>query len=299
MREIKTRKSTEIDLRDTFILPYQGKYYMYGTAGFGAFEGTPDGYLVYVGTDLENWDGPYTIFANDGTSWADTKYWAPEVYEINGSFYLFSAWSKAPCEVPDQWLCVLKSDSPMGPFTILNGRLGKGNDPTLYQENGRYYLVHNDGFLNMQVHELASDLSCFIGEGTQLFDRSDEDVTWSVGGPTEGAFTFKTPTGKLLILWSSFCKGNSEKFRKMGFENMDYGTSIAYSESGDIHGPYKQENKLLTPPNMGHVSLFYRFDGQMMLATHFPDDDNCDLGCSYPVFFPIDYDEVQDTLKLR
>ena len=30
----------------------------------------------------ENWAGPYTIFQNDGSFWADSQYWAPEVYYI-------------------------------------------------------------------------------------------------------------------------------------------------------------------------------------------------------------------------
>ena len=306
MREIKIRKTYEIDIRDTFILPYQGKYYMYGTEGFGAFTGTPEGYMVYVSEDLENWDGPYTVFANDGTSWANANYWAPEVYEIKGSFYLFSAWTdrdltRGPQHAEDlssQKLCVLKSASPLGPFSILNGRLGEGNDPTLYQKDGRFYLVHNDGFTHMMVHELSEDLSHFISEPVEIFDKDDSNVTWSKGGPTEGACTFTTPSGKLLVLWSSFCEGHSEKFRKMGFEDMDYGTAIAFSNSGSIYGPYEQENVMITPPNMGHVSLFRRFDGQLMLAAHYPDDDNCELGCSYPVFFPVNYDEKNDTLRV-
>ncbi len=307
MRELKMRRTQEIDIRDVYILPYQGKYYMYGTEGFDAFKGTPSGYLVYVSEDLENWNGPFSLFRNDGSSWANFNYWAPEVYEVDGSFYLFSSWTKKERAVDleeddfhltQQILCVLKSSSPMGPFTILNDNLGPGNDPTLYQEKDHFYLIHNDGFANMQVQELSKDLSHFISEPCILFDRTDSDVTWSKGGPTEGAFTYRTPTGRLLLFWSSFCEGKSEKFRRMGFKDMDYGTAIAYSKDGNVYGPYEQENILITEPNMGHVSLFHRFDGQLMLATHYPDDDVCELGCSYPVFFPIKYDEEKDTLRI-
>jgi len=51
----------------------------------------------------------------------------------------------------------------------------------------------------------------------------------------------------------------------MGFYNMDYGTAIAYSQSGKLEGPYKQENVMITPKNMGHVNLFYALDGSLML----------------------------------
>ncbi|WP_137657185.1 family 43 glycosylhydrolase [Bifidobacterium moukalabense] len=293
--EIKIRSNEEIDIRDTYILPFEGKYYMYGTQGFEAFEGTPGGYLCYVGTDLQNWEGPYTAFPNNGQVWANEQYWAPEVYYVNGAFYMLSAWKNA--ERP-QTLCILKAEHPLGPFHVLNDDLGMGNDPTLYCENGVYYMIHNDMQDHMMAHPLKEDFSGFAGDPIPLFARTDADVTWSKGGPCEGAETFVTPTGKLLILWSSFCQGDSDKFRKMGFIDMDYGTAIAYSESGSIFGRMRQENVLITPPNMGHVNLFETFGGQLMLATHWPDDDDNALGCSTPVFFKVQYDQDQDTIRI-
>ena len=288
----------EIDIRDTYILTWKGKYYMYGTQGFQAFTGTPGGFLCYVGDDLEHWEGPYSVFPNDGRVWATLNYWAPEVYEVNGTIYLFAAWGNNSNEIV-QHICVLKADNPLGPFQVVNDDMGIGNDPTLYREDGKYYLIHNDSATHMQAHLLSDDFSSFAGESIPMFSREQEDVTWSVGGPTEGAETFVTPTGKLLVLWSSFCKGSSKKFESMGFHDMDYGTAIAYSESGSVNGPFKQENTMITPKNMGHVNLFYALDGSLMLATHWPDDDNNELGCSTPIFFPVDYLEKEDTIRIR
>lgn len=293
--EIRIRKNCEIDIRDTYVLPWRGKYYLYGTQGFEAFCGTPGGFLCYVGDDLENWEGPYTVFPNNGAVWATSNFWAPEVYEINGQLYLFAAWTDG---LVGQILCVLKADHPLGPFQVLNDRLGPGNDPTLYYEKGQYYLIHNNGSDHMQAHPMKPDLSDFDGAPIQLFDRRDDNVIWSVGGPTEGAETYVTPTGKLLILWSSFCRGTSKKFAKMGLHDMDYGTAIAYSTAGGIKGVFHQENVLITPPNMGHVNLFQTFEGKLMLATHWPDDDENAMGCSTPVFFPVEYDAERDTLRL-
>ena len=304
-------KRTEIDLRDAYVLTWQGRYYLYGTEGFGAFTGTPRGFLCYVGDDLENWDGPYTVFPNDGRVWADTNYWAPEVYAIDGAFYLFAAWAskRALAAAPEmgeggapesrQRLAVLRAADPLGLFEVLNADLGPGNDPTLYQEKGRYYLIHNDGFTHMQAHLLAEDLSRFEGGAIPLFSREDADVTWSVGGPTEGAETFVTPTGRLLVLWSSFCRGNAKNLAAMGFPGMDYGTAIAYADEGGIRGIFCQENRLITPPNMGHVNLFSALDGTLMLATHWPDDNTNALGCSNPIFFPVRYDAKGDTLEVN
>lgn len=148
----------------------------------------------------------------------------------------------------------------------------------------------------MQAHLLSEGFSRFVGDPVILFDRTDSNVTWSKGGPTEGAETYITPTGKLLLLWSSFCEGHSEKFEKMGFHNMDYGTAIAYSETDGIFGEFKQDNLLITPPNMGHVNLFTSLSGDLMLATHWPDDNANELGCSTPVFFKMAYDQTADTI---
>ena len=293
--------NAQIDIRDTYILPHDGKYYMYGTCGFDAFSGTAGGFRCYVGNDLEHWDGPYCVFPNDGTSWATSNYWAPEVYEIDGKFYMFASWTSAPTEGgirSPQTICVLRADDPLGPFRIHNDRLCPGNDPTLYEKDGRYYLVYTDCKVTMLAAEMTADLSGFAGESVSLFSRTDPGVSWSVGGPTEGAETFVTKTGKLLVLWSSFCKGHSKKFAALGLKDMDYGTSIAYAPSGNIYGPYQHEDVMLTPPNMGHCNLFYGLDDQLMLATHYPDDDENEFGCSNPLFVKVDYREDIDSLRI-
>ena len=69
-------KAEDILIRDPYIVVYEGKYYMYGTDGTNAFGGQMDSFPVWVSEDLENWAGPYTIFKNDGSFWADKQYWA-------------------------------------------------------------------------------------------------------------------------------------------------------------------------------------------------------------------------------
>lgn len=67
----------EINIRDPFVLTRNGQYYLYGTRGATCW-GPADGFDVYVSRDLENWDGPFECFHNDGTFWADRNYWAPK-----------------------------------------------------------------------------------------------------------------------------------------------------------------------------------------------------------------------------
>ena len=52
-------KLNEINIRDPFVLPVGGKYYMYGTRGSKIF-GYAIGFDVFVSEDLENWSEPHS-----------------------------------------------------------------------------------------------------------------------------------------------------------------------------------------------------------------------------------------------
>lgn len=114
------------------------------------------------------------MFPNNGTVWADSNFWAPEVYEIDGIFYMFASWTSGR---RGQRLCSLKASSPLGPFEPICDDLGPGNDPTLYHQAGHYFLIHNDGSSNMQAHQMSEDFSQFVGDSVCLFDRTDSNVT--------------------------------------------------------------------------------------------------------------------------
>ena len=76
-------KREDINIRDPFILPYEGKYYLYGSRGSEVWEDNATGLDVYVSDDLENWSEPKEIFTRTADFWADRHYWAPEVYAYN------------------------------------------------------------------------------------------------------------------------------------------------------------------------------------------------------------------------
>jgi hypothetical protein len=75
---------------------------------------------------------------------------------------------------------------------------------------------------------------------------------------TDGCFLFKTQTGKLGMIWSSW-KGK------------DYVLMAAYSQSGKLKGPWIQDKELLFQDNGGHGMLFHTFDGKLMLSMHYVD----------------------------
>lgn len=105
---------------DPFLLhASDGRYYMYGTS-------LGDGFEAFVSDDLIRWDSCGQIYkGGDSTQWNTNCFWAPEVYERNGKYYIF--FSANQRENPNNDLetftiGVAVSDKPSGPFTDLMDR---------------------------------------------------------------------------------------------------------------------------------------------------------------------------------
>jgi hypothetical protein len=111
--------------------------------------------------------------------------------------------------------------------------------------------------------ELKPDLNGTIGEGKVLFRASDSP--WSrekdsegkdkPNKVTDGPFVFRTQTGKLGMIWTSWIYDV-------------YTQGVAYSKSGTLDGPWVQQKEPITPPNFGHGMLFRNFDGKLLMAIH-------------------------------
>lgn len=103
---------------DPFLLKASdGKYYMYGTGGVS------NGFKVYSSDDLVTWTDEGPIYqGGTSDSWATDCFWAPEVYERNGKYYLwFSAnWKENPTKEQENFrIGVAVADKPTGPFKDL------------------------------------------------------------------------------------------------------------------------------------------------------------------------------------
>ncbi|MDD5782992.1 MAG: glycoside hydrolase family 43 protein [Muribaculaceae bacterium] len=109
-----------IKFGDPYVLhASDGKFYMYGTS-------LSDGFEAYVSDDMQNWTSCGQVYKGAGDDqWNVDCFWAPEVYERNGKFYLFfSANSKDnPTHEGENFkLGVAVADSPTGPFADLYNR---------------------------------------------------------------------------------------------------------------------------------------------------------------------------------
>jgi len=274
-------KRTEINIRDPFVLVHDGKYYLYGTRGATCW-GEADGFDVYISTDLENWNGPHECFHNDGAFWATMNYWAPEVHEWKGKFYLFASFKH-----PD--LCrgtaILCADSPMGPFVPhsdgpVTPRDWECLDGTMYvSKDGKPYMVFCHEWVQVGdgeicAVELTDDLRSAVGQPRLLFHASDvswgKSVTHSsgkIGWVTDGPFLWRTPDGTLLCLWASFSEGG-------------YTQAVAVSDNGDINGRFVQSEPLFWNDG-GHGMIFRGLDGRLWLTLHSPNKHFEERPCFY------------------
>ena len=82
-------KLCDIHIRDPFVLVHDGKYYLYGTYGPHSCDSELSRFEVHVSEDMENWSEPTCCFMPDDDFWGRRNFWAPEVHEWKGKFYMF------------------------------------------------------------------------------------------------------------------------------------------------------------------------------------------------------------------
>lgn len=277
----------KVNIRDPFILPYEGVYYLYGTRSATCW-GPADGFDCYTSADLVNWDGPFEIFHRPDGFFADRAYWAPECVRHGEYFYLVATLGG---EGVKKGVYALRAPAPGGPFVPYSQRLTPEDwsciDGTVFFEDGAPWLVFSHSFEDspdgdMCALPLCEDLSAAAGEPVKLF--SAHDAPWAKPVPfakaefgmdgdvyfTDGPFIHKGEDGKLYMPWSSWA-------------DRGYAVGVAVSGSGRLAGPWRQEEIPLFPADGGHGMLFESFDGKLLYALHYPNTKYEE----HPVFSPV------------
>lgn len=247
-------------------------YYMTGTGG-----------KLWKSKDLDRWSGPYDVAATDPTSWMGPHpaIWAAELHEYNGKYYYFATFTNTDVIIDEyrgnkierRASHVLVSDKPDGPYRpMADDTYLPADRPTLdgtfwVDTDGKPYMVYcGEWLLNwngaMEFIRLKDDLSGTIGESKVMFRAFDSpwsreiiDGKESPSKVTDGPWLFRTGTGRLGILWTSWVYDV-------------YTQGVAYSKSGTLAGPWVQEKEPVTPPNFGHGMLFKTLDGKWMMSVH-------------------------------
>jgi beta-xylosidase len=276
--------NAEIHIRDPFVVPMpeEERYYLFGTAGPNCWQGRPEGFDVYMGTDLQHWQGPFPAFRPAPDFWSDRNFWAPEVHAYCGQFYMFASFkAEGFCRGTQ----VLVADSLTGPFRPHTERPvtppdWECLDGTLFIDPaGHPWIVFCHEWV--QVHDgeicamsLSDDLYRPAGEPIVLFHASEAPwITPYVGQHdfvTDGPFMYRARNGELLMLWSSFTNGS-------------YTLGVARSISGHITGPWQHDTDPLYCDDGGHGMLFRTFDDELILTVHRPNASPNER----PVFIPV------------
>lgn len=250
------KAQTPVPLGDPFILYFDGNYYVYGTHA-------KDGIAVFVSDDLHAWKVPAKaengLALNKDDVYADQRFWAPEVYFVNGHFYMyFSA---------DEHICVATADSPLGPFKqkIKKPMIEdeKCIDNSLFiDDDGKAFLSFvrfTDGNA-IWIAELEDDLTTVKKETISLglhVSQAWEEVWPRVN---EGSFIVKHK-GKYYMSYSA-----------NHYMSPMYGVGFATAEN--IMGPWKkyEGNPILQKPGdlvgVGHSSMFTDKNGKLRIVFH-------------------------------
>ncbi|WP_050180596.1 glycoside hydrolase family 43 protein [Domibacillus robiginosus] len=263
-------KTSDIRIRDPFVLAdHQTKtYYLYGTTDENVWTGPASGFQVYKSGNLQQWEGPFEAFRPQPDFWANQHFWAPEVFEWQGSYYMLATFkSEDRCRGTQ----VLKAESALGPFKpltdgpitpegweCLDGTLFVDKNEVPWMVFCREWLQIEDG--EMYAMPLSMDLQAASGEPILLFTASQAPWTKPVRETnyvTDGPFLYEIENGGLEMIWSS----HSEK---------GYAVGVAKSVSGAVEGPWVHEEKPLLDEDGGHGMLFRDFAGERRLAIHTP-----------------------------
>lgn len=283
-----TKKTSEIGIRDPFVLVYDGKYYMYGT-GLAS-----EGYGCVVSEDLENWSDRIRVFAKDGSFDGDGNYWAPECHLYNGNFYLFATYHSKVTGF--RGVGIFRSDSPTGPFSLIsNGHITPHTrdciDGTLYIDpEGQPWMVYvnewtsnENGVGTMAAAKMSSDLTEFISEPVELF--AADGHLWTDSKVTDGPFMYTTSEGRLFMIWSNSCKSGG------------YAVGGALSSDNTVTGKWIHRPKAIYRRDKvnqydgGHGMLFTDLDGKLMMAIHSPNSSDPEKG----IFETAKFIEMTDT----
>jgi beta-xylosidase len=156
-----------VKLGDPYVLYTKSSYYMYGTGG------ADKGFAAYSSKDLVNWKPEGQVyFHNNLNGWSDPTaawdgaYWAPEVYEVKGKYYMFysAQWKENPTKETENFrIGAAVADKPTGPFIDLyNKPVFDPGYPILdanvfFDDDGKIYLYYSRACYKHPVESEVAD----------------------------------------------------------------------------------------------------------------------------------------------
>lgn len=269
----------DVKLGDPYVLlASDGKYYMYGTDESGKLEG----FAAYSSNNLHDWKYEGQVYkGNTVGSWTLRNFWAPEVYERNGKFYMFFSadWKYNPTNEAENFrIGVAVADKPTGPFIEMSDKplFDPGYpviDANVLQVNGKSYLYYSRCCYKNPVEsevadwarksglfqyieeswiygvELSNDFTHIIGEPVLLLQppglMSDKQSEWESRSVTSGEVNRRWTEGSFAFVYGkSIYMMYSANF--FGGKNYAVGYAVADNPLGPFvkasNNPVLQKN---------------------------------------------------------
>ncbi|WP_438763371.1 glycoside hydrolase family 43 protein [Enterococcus sp. AZ194] len=263
-------KLTIQNIGDPYVLRVEETYYLYATSDF-------DGYYCWTSKDLLYWSEPVVCFEKNAKSFGSRLFWAPEVYEFQGKFYMYytAQWKKF--EAHCLRIGVAVAESPTGPFTDVYDSqpmfdFGYGVlDAHILKDGEENYLYYSRAWednpsktADIYGVRLGKDFISVEGEAVCLIQpnqpwekqyQTEQGVFW-----TEGPFVVKKDHQYHLMYSANF------------FASEYYGIGAAVSDSP--LGPFKkyQNNPILATDEVvsgpGHNSVVDLPTGEQYCVYH-------------------------------
>lgn len=277
--------------RDPFVFydAQSGKFYLTGTTGYFG------GYNITETSDptLETWSEWKPAFRRAEGFWADRVFWAPEIHQYKGKYYMIGTGGSP---VRAKGILILVSDSPGGPYSPLSDRpytppQYQCLDGTLYvDKKGDPWLVYSREWTSahdgqMRAIRLKDDLTAPLPGADDILLFSASSAPWSAswdggsGTPkwlTDGPQLMRLSDNNLVMAWSS----NTILPKPI---HWGYAVGLAYSTSGEITGPWVQEKRPLYNGFAGHGMLFRHPTEGIKLSVHQPQN----RGRAHPLFIQV------------
>lgn len=250
---------SELRIRDPYIVEYEDRYMLFGTTDPSPWHGPGVGFDRYESDDLERWRGPFPAFRPGSGFWGETQFWAPEVHQYNGAWWMFATFADRAGRRGTQVLTGTGPDGLFRPWSDgpVTPREWMCLDGTLFQdESGAPWLVFCHEWLQagdgaIYAQRLSDDLRTSNGAPILLFTASQAPWTRPFRNEetgyddhafiTDGPFVIHDDAG-LALLWSS---GGEE----------GYSVGVARSSTGLITGPWVHEPQPLVGSDGGHAML--------------------------------------------
>lgn len=229
---------------DPCVLFHDGLYYAYCTYS-PDHPNMPRGIRLYTSPNLSQWKDEGFVITRE-KSWGESRFWAPDIVQKEGAFYLYYA--------ADTRICVAKASHPKGPFQQVGKTPMEPDsiriDAHVFQDtDGKiyFYYVHFDRGNEIWGGELNDDMITVKPETLRRMIRPDQPWEQHQARIAEGPAILKHD-GVYYLTYSG-----------SHFENPNY--AVGYATSTSPLGPWTkyEHNPIMKSTSYAHGTAHHGF----------------------------------------